>query len=104
MPGADEYGLGESSDATMPGEVASALFSSHAFERGRQAFRDGDLRLADFMLRVAYGHQASDSVVYLTALHQRLGHPEVAAAWWTLAQFDGWIQEDLNKVLAVDPR
>jgi hypothetical protein len=91
-------------DAAVAAEVASAGFADRALEIGRQAFRDGDLSLADFMLRVAYGHQAGDSIVYLTAVHQRRGRPEVAAAWWTLAQADGWIQDELDAVLATRPR
>jgi hypothetical protein len=95
MPNAEKH-----VDAEMAAEVASAGFAMRALEIGRQAFLDSDLPLADFMLRVAYGHQAGDSVVYLTAVHRRLDHPETAAAWWTLAQADGYIQTDLDAVLA----
>lgn len=95
MPNAEKH-----VDAEMAAEVTSAGYAMRALEIGRQALLDGDLPLADFMLRVAYGHQAGDSIVYLTAVHRRLGHSETAAAWWTLAQADGYVQADLDAVLA----
>lgn len=99
MPSTEEH-----ADSAMAGEVASAVFAVRALEIGRQAFHDNDLRLADYMLRVAYGHQTAGSIVYLTAVHHRLGRPEMAAAWWTLAQADGYVQDDLDAVVAAGPR